>query len=90
MFFYKLFYLKSNYASVNRNKQQFIDEELRPTKYRKSVFRMRVGHLDVEVDCVKKQEGRQLAAQKILKVEIANLLIVVRISFFFNLNFLIT
>ena len=54
---------------MSRNRRQFIEEEIKPIKYRNCLYRMKLAQYDVEVNCTKKKEGRQLAAQKILKVQ---------------------
>lgn len=60
--------LKYNFAmNMSRNRQKLIEEEIRPIKYRNCLYRMKLAQYDVEVNCTKKKEGRQLAAQKILK-----------------------
>ena len=53
---------------MSRNQKQFIEEEIKPIKYRNCLYRMKLAQYEVEVNCTKKKEGRQLAAQKILKV----------------------
>ena len=53
---------------MSRNQKQYIEEDIKPIKYRNCLYRMKLGQYDVEVNCTKKKEGRQLAAQKILKV----------------------
>lgn len=53
-----------------RNRKQFIEEEIKPIKYRNCLYKMKLAQYEVEVNCTKKKEGRQLAAQKILKVNI--------------------
>ena len=53
---------------MSRNQKQFIEEEIKPIKYRNCLYRMKLGQYDVEVNCTKKKEGRQLAAQKILQL----------------------
>lgn len=61
--------LKYNYAiNMSRNHKQFIEETITPIKYRNCLYRMKLGQYDVEVNCTKKKEGRQLAAQKILQL----------------------
>ena len=53
---------------MSRNRKQFIEEEIKPIKYRNCLYKMKLAQYDVEVNCTKKKEGRQLAAQKILKL----------------------
>jgi hypothetical protein len=61
--------LKYNFAiNMSRNRKQFIEEEIKPIKYRNCLYKMKLAQYDVEVNCTKKKEGRQLAAQKILKL----------------------
>ena len=61
----------SNFAiNMSRNQKQFIEEDIKPIKYRNCLYRMKLAQYDVEVNCAKKKEGRQLAAQKILKVSL--------------------
>jgi microprocessor complex subunit DGCR8 len=52
---------------MSRSRKQFIEEEIKPIKYRNCLYRMKLAQYEVEVNCTKKKEGRQLAAQKILK-----------------------
>jgi len=60
--------LKYNFAvNMARNQKQFIEEEIKPIKYRNCLYRMKLAQYEVEVNCTKKKEGRQLAAQKILQ-----------------------
>lgn len=54
---------------MSRNRNQYIEEEIKPIKYRNCLYKMKLGQHEVEVNCTKKKEGRQLAAQKILKVK---------------------
>ena len=56
---------------MSRNQKQFIEEEIKPIKYRNCLYRMKLAQYDVEVNCTKKKEGRQLAAQRILQVIIS-------------------
>ena len=52
---------------MTRSHKNFIEETIKPIKYRNCLYRMKLGQYDVEVNCTKKKEGRQLAAQKILQ-----------------------
>lgn len=52
---------------MNRNQKQVIDESIKPIKYRNCLYKMKLGQYEAEVNCTKKKEGRQFAAQKILK-----------------------
>ncbi len=53
---------------MNRNQKDLIVETIKPIKYRNCLYTMRIGQYEAEVNCTKKKEGRQFAAQKILKV----------------------
>lgn len=53
---------------MSRNRKQFVEEEIKPIKYRNCLYKMKIAQYEVEVNCSKKKEGRQLAAQKILKL----------------------
>jgi hypothetical protein len=68
---------------MSRNRKEFIQEDIKPIKYRNCLYRMKLAQYDVEVNCTKKKEGRQLAAQKILKVNllIIQLVIILMIDF---------
>lgn len=60
--------LKYNFAiNMSRNQKEFIEEDIKPIKYRNCLYRMKLAQYDVEVNCTKKKEGRQLASQKILQ-----------------------
>lgn len=52
---------------MNRNQKQVIDESIKPIKYRNCLYKMKLGQYEAEVNCTNKKEGRQFAAQKILK-----------------------
>ena len=52
---------------MSRNHKELIEEEIKPIKYRNCLYTMKLGQYEVEVNCTKKKEGRQLAAQKILQ-----------------------
>ena len=58
---------------MSRNQKQFIEEEIKPIKYRNCLYKMKLAQYEVEVNCAKKKEGRQLAAQKMLKVKAKNI-----------------
>ncbi len=52
---------------MSRNHKELIEESIKPIKYRNCLYTMKLGQYEVEVNCTKKKEGRQLAAQKILQ-----------------------
>ena len=39
---------------MSRNQKQFIEEEIKPVKYRNCLYRMKLAQYDVEVNCTKK------------------------------------
>ena len=39
---------------MSRNQKQFIEEEIKPIKYRNCLYRMKLAQYDVEVNCTKK------------------------------------
>ena len=67
-------FFSSNFAiNLSRNRKDFIEEEIKPIKFRNCLYRMKLAQYEVEVNCTRKKEGRQLAAQKILKVSIKSI-----------------
>ncbi len=57
--------------NISRNRQELIEEEIKTVKFRNSLYRMKLAQYEVEVNCTNKKEGRQFAAQKILKVSLS-------------------
>ena len=53
--------------NMSRDRKHLIEEEIKPIKYRNCLYKMKIAQYEVEVNCSKKKEGRQLAAQRILK-----------------------
>lgn len=52
---------------MSRDRKNLIEEEIKPIKYRNCLYKMKIAQFECEVNCSKKKEGRQLAAQRILK-----------------------
>ena len=69
---------------MSRNQKEFIEEDIKPIKYRNCLYRMKLAQYDVEVNCTKKKEGRQLASQKILQVNSKRATAIRRIDSFFK------